>query len=78
MELMNMQKQYPLLFELISSLSSFEDFQNKKDISIDIIYEKVNDSEQNSGFRQLVKYPGSNIEKYFSNIMKGVFNQYKK
>ena len=67
MESMNMQEKNPFLYDLISSLSSSEDFQNKDGISIDdlvsYVYEKVNDNESNTGLRQLfdaLKDPGSN------------------
>ena len=67
MESMNMQEKNPFLFEIISSLSTSEDFKNKEGISIDdlvnYVYEKVNDNESNIGLKQLfdaLKDPGSN------------------
>ena len=67
MESMNMQEKNPFIFEIISSLSSSDEFQNKEGISIDdlvnYVYEKVNDNESNLGLRQLfdaLKEPGSN------------------
>ena len=67
MESMNMQEKNPFLFDIISSLSTSEEFRNKEGISIDdlvnYVYEKVNDNESNMGLRQLfdaLKDPGSN------------------
>ena len=67
MESMNMQEKNPFIYEIISSLSSSDDFQNKEGISINdlvnYVYEKVNDNESNLGLKQLfdaLKDPGSN------------------
>ena len=67
MESMNMQEKNPFLFEIISSLCSSDEYQNKDGISIDdlvnYVYEKVSDNESNLGLKQLfdaLKDPGSN------------------
>ena len=67
MESMKMQEKNPFLFDIISSLSTSEEFQNKEGISIDdlvnFVYEKVSDNESNLGLKQLfdaLKDPGSN------------------
>ena len=64
---MNMQEKNPFLFEIISSLCSSDEYQNKDGISIDdlvnYVYEKVSDNESNLGLKQLfdaLKDPGSN------------------
>ena len=48
MESMNMQEKNPFLFEIISSLCSSDEYQNKDGISIDdlvnYVYEKVSDN----------------------------------
>ena len=67
MESMNIQEKNPFIYEIISSLSTSENIDNKEGISIDdlvnYVYEKVNDNESNIGLKQLfdaLKDPNTN------------------
>ena len=67
MESMNIQEKNPFIYEIISSLSSADNIENKEGISIDdlvnYVYEKVNDNESNLGLKQLfdaLKDPNTN------------------